>query len=501
MDLARRIDEILSLDPQAEAIEDRGRWWRWSDVARLKAAIDRELDARVPGDGAPIGIILRTRFGPLAAELAATAGRRCVVPFSPMFGDAKLADEIRAQRVPMLVADAEDWARPGLAAACEAAGTAAFAIFPADDEPLRAVATPPQPAAQRHPSMPGVAVRMLTSGTTGTPKRISLTYAELDNMMTATAIYSRRSAATREQPQLSAQVEILAAPLVHTSGYTRALNIAADGYRFALLERFDPERWSRLIEAHKPIAGSLVPASMRMVLDANIPPERLATLRAVVVGTAALDPDTADEFTARYGKPVLLQYGATEFPGGLAGWTLPMYKEFWSRKRGSSGRAKPGVEFRVLDPDTRADLPPDAPGLIAVRTPATAGRGGDGWIVTADIGRLDVDGFIYIVGRADDAIVRGGFKILPQDVERVLELHPAVRAAGVVGRADPRLGTVPVAAVELAAPASPEEILAFAREHLASYQVPADLRIVDALPRTPSLKVAKPALRALLGCD
>jgi acyl-CoA synthetase (AMP-forming)/AMP-acid ligase II len=118
-------------------------------------------------------------------------------------------------------------------------------------------------------------------------------------------------------------------------------------------------------------------------------------------------------------------------------------------------------------------------------------------VTTSDLGRIDGDGFITITGRMDDAIVRGGFKVLPAEIERVLEAHPAVRAAGVVGKKDGRAGAVPVAAVELSSPVDTQELLQWCRARLARYQIPAEIRVVRALPRTSSLKVAKPQLREL----
>jgi acyl-CoA synthetase (AMP-forming)/AMP-acid ligase II len=140
-------------------------------------------------------------------------------------------------------------------------------------------------------------------------------------------------------------------------------------------------------------------------------------------------------------------------------------------------------------------MPTGAQGQIEVRT-----RGGE-WVRTTDLGRLDEDGFLYVDGRADDAIIRGGFKISPADVVDALRSHPAVRDAGVTGLPDARLGAVPVAAVELAAGAEvePDELLVFLRQRLTRYQVPARLLVVDELPRTPSLKVSQPALRELFG--
>jgi acyl-CoA synthetase (AMP-forming)/AMP-acid ligase II len=135
-------------------------------------------------------------------------------------------------------------------------------------------------------------------------------------------------------------------------------------------------------------------------------------------------------------------------------------------------------------------------GRIEVRT-------GDGpWVRTTDIGRVDGDGFVWIDGRADDVIVRGGFKITPAEIADVLRSHAAVRDAGVAGLDDDRLGAVPVAAVELhngvaTAEVTEEDLLALLRSRLSGYKVPARVMVVDRLPRTPSMKVSQPGIRAL----
>jgi acyl-CoA synthetase (AMP-forming)/AMP-acid ligase II len=212
----------------------------------------------------------------------------------------------------------------------------------------------------------------------------------------------------------------------------------------------------------------------------------------VTSGSAKLDPEIQLAFERRYGIAVLPSYGATEFAGGVAGWTLPLHREWAERKRGSVGRPQPGRELRVVDPATGEPVGIDKPGLLEIRS--------DGeWVRTTDLARVDSDGFLWILGRADDAILRGGFKIMPADVARVLASHPAVREASVVGIPDARLGQVPAAAVELRSgeSVSCEELLGFARQHLTAYQMPAQIRVVDALPRTPSLKVSQPDVRAL----
>jgi acyl-coenzyme A synthetase/AMP-(fatty) acid ligase len=196
---------------------------------------------------------------------------------------------------------------------------------------------------------------------------------------------------------------------------------------------------------------------------------------------------------------VLTAYGATEFPGGLVGWTLPDYEQFHEAKRGSAGRARPGIKIRVVDPETGAELPRGREGLISVNSPQATIRTEDGWVRTTDYARMDEDGFVWILGRADDAINRGGFTIVPQVIEAALQRHPAVAEAAVVGVPDERLWQVPVAAVQLSSPATPEELIEWCRENLVRYQVPVRIRVVDDLPRTTSLKVAKDGVRAVFG--
>ena len=166
-----------------------------------------------------------------------------------------------------------------------------------------------------------------------------------------------------------------------------------------------------------------------MLLDQDTPAEDLASLKAVTVGTAPLNPDLADRFEARYGIAVLALYGATEFAGGVAGWTLADRQRYARAKRGSVGRAHGDVELRVIDADSGEPLPFGETGLLEVRAPQL----GDGWLRTNDLAELDADGFLWIRGRADDAIIRGGLKISAGHVADILRRHPQIRDAVVLG--------------------------------------------------------------------
>ena len=151
-------------------------------------------------------------------------------------------------------------------------------------------------------------------------------------------------------------------------------------------------------------------------------------------------------------------YGATEFAGAIAGWTLKDKKQWGPRKRGSVGRAHHGIELRIVDPDTGDVLPAGQTGLLEARgrqLPAADGA----WLRTTDLATIDDDRFLFIRGRADDAINRGGFKIPPSVIEDALAAHPAVDEASAVALPDARLGQVPAAAVTLLSPATEEELM------------------------------------------
>src|SRR5262249_38365810 len=144
---------------------------------------------------------------------------------------------------------------------------------------------------------------------------------------------------------------------------------------------------------HQPATASLVPAALRMVLDADVPPDALRSIRSVVSGTAPLSPADAEAFLAKYGIPVLASYGATEFGGGVAGWNLADHRQFSAAKRGSVGRAHPGCELRVVAPENGEVLGADADGLLEVKA-AQLGNGGT-WVRTTDLARIDADGFLW----------------------------------------------------------------------------------------------------------
>jgi acyl-CoA synthetase (AMP-forming)/AMP-acid ligase II len=476
--LGERIDAVLAIDPAAPALEFGGRWRTWGELD----ATSRSVAAQVPAAGARVGVLLRNRPAHVAFLLGVLRGGGCVVAIDPQRGAERVRREIASLDLAAIAGDPDDLAAlvpPALPAARLSARDVGGAV-----EVTRGTAAPSL--------RPGVAVQMLTSGTTGPPKRIDLPYEMLARSIAGAKHYESKR---EESVKLRSGVAIINAPLVHVAGVFRVLQCVTDGRAFALLERFSVEGWLDAVRRHRPATASLVPAALRMVLEANVDPADLASIRSVVSGTAPLSAADADAFFAKYGIPVLPSYGATEFGGGVAGWNLADHRAFWATKRGAAGRAHPGCELRVVDPETGAALGADAEGLLEVKA-AQLGAG-RGWVRTTDLARIDADGFLWILGRADQVIIRGGFKVRPDDVRAALERHPRVRGAAVVARPDPRLGAVPVAAVELREAVTAEELLEHAGASLARYELPAEIRIVDVLPRTASAKVDLAAVGAL----
>ena len=261
------------------------------------------------------------------------------------------------------------------------------------------------------------------------------------------------------------------------------------GTRMMLLEKFTVEGLVKALKISKAPALAASPPVIRMILEAKVPKEDLASVQYAYGGSAALEPETQELFEATYGIPIFWGYGATEFAGTVCTWTPDLRKQFGNTKRGSIGKALAGAELRVVDAESGAELPRTQQGYLEARVDVL----GPDWIRTTDLASMDEDGFVFLYGRGDGAIVRGGFKIIPERVIDVLRRYPSVRDAAVVGMPDPRLGHVPMAAIEHRAgvvPPTAAELEAHIRAHLPAHHVPTRFIVVAELPRTPSLKVS-----------
>jgi acyl-coenzyme A synthetase/AMP-(fatty) acid ligase len=240
-----------------------------------------------------------------------------------------------------------------------------------------------------------------------------------------------------------------------------------------------------------------------MVLDAEIPREWLQSVQSLYTASAPLPIDLADEFESVYGIPIVQGYGATEFLGGVTGWPGDLHARWGAKKRGSVGRALPGVSLRVVDRDTREPVGVGEVGNLEVDASYRAEGVPAGWVSTNDLARIDGDGFVWILGRSDDVIIRGGFKVSLPEVEAVLRQHPGVRDACVVGVADERVGEVPAALIVPDGAVAPAEddLIELVRRHLPPYSAPVVVATCHAIPLNAMLKRDRVAITSMLNAE
>jgi long-chain acyl-CoA synthetase len=343
-----------------------------------------------------------------------------------------------------------------------------------------------------------LAALLYTGGTTGRSKGVPLTHANLYWCGSAAHEASGREDLTRTLVPL---------PLAHAYGLLVTcvgMHQTTPGTTI-LMRWFDPAGWVELAQAHRVQRAALVPSMIQMLLTQPLEQADLAELVAVSSGASPLADEVRQEFEARVPSATVYEgYGCTESASVISANPLD------ARRVGSVGVPIPGCQVTIRDEDDR-ELPAGQDGEICVRSPgimsgywnapeATATALAGGWLHTGDIGHLDADGYLYVVDRKKDLIIRGGFNVYPRDVEDVLLGHPSVAMAGVVGRPDTRLGEEVVAFVSLRpdAAATVDELAEHAKAHLAAHKYPREIRIVEQVPLTSVGKLDRKRLRAMV---
>jgi long-chain acyl-CoA synthetase len=340
-----------------------------------------------------------------------------------------------------------------------------------------------------------LAVVLYTSGTTGVPKGVALSHANLESN-------ARSAAELFELDRTAWGVAVL--PLSHSYGLTVMNAGHLLGTRAALLRWFNPDEVLKTIQEFKAVTMSGVPTMFVYLLnypDAGRYDTR--SMRAWGSGAAPLPVEIVEPFEKKFGGKLLEGYGLTEASPVVAAHRLS-----GTRKLGSVGQPIPGVQVSIQDDDDRA-LPVGEVGEVCVKganvmvgyyrnAEETARTVRHGWLHTGDMGRLDEDGFLYIVERKKDLIIRGGFNIYPREVEEALYACPAVVEAAVVGRSDPLMGEEVVAFVVLknGSGATAEDVMTFCESRLARFKCPKEVRFVEALPKSPIGKILRKELRA-----
>ncbi len=379
-----------------------------------------------------------------------------------------------------------------------AGATLALTPTPAGTWTASRVPSPASSPADRDRSAGDIALVLTTSGTTGAPKPVELSHANVLNGID-TVLRSLRGpdAAPGPDPDRPPVPNLVPVPLCLWAGIYQVLFAFRAGNPVVLLDPFTTAGFAAAVRDHGIKSTVLAPAMMTALNDDPTVTD-LAPLRMVRSITAPLSVHQARRFHERFGVTVLNAYGQTELGGEVIGWTAADTRAFGATKLGAVGRPHPGVSAYILEPDEggQGELCVRAPSMITPdHDPALADRTRpDGHLRTGDIARIDDDGFVWITGRVSDLINRGGMKVWPDDVEEVLRRHPAVADAAVVGAPDERLGQVPWAFVvpaDPSSPPSPEVLDAHCRDALAAYKVPVRYETIAALPRNDVGKVVR----------
>jgi long-chain acyl-CoA synthetase len=340
-----------------------------------------------------------------------------------------------------------------------------------------------------------LAVILYTAGTTGRPKGVALSHANL-------ASNARAAASLYELDRTAWALMVL--PLSHSYGLTVMNAGSILGTKGVLMRWFNPEGVLEAIERYRVESMSGVPTMFVYLL--NYPDATrfdTSSMRLWGSGAAPLPLEIVEPFERKFGGRILEGYGLTE-----ASPVVSAHRLSGVRKLGSVGQALPGVTVAILD-DADRPLPLGELGEVCVRGPnvmqgyyrlpeETARTLRDGWLHTGDVGRLDADGYLFIVERKKDLIIRGGFNIYPREVEEVLYAHPAVAEAAAIGVSDAVMGEEVMAFVALkpGATVDADALIGFCRERLAGYKCPSQIRFVDALPKSPIGKILRKELRS-----
>lgn len=476
------------LRPDGPAILDGELRWSWAELDRRANAVAAGLEAAgiVPGDR--VGLVAVSSAGVVAALHGMARAGVVAVPIGPRLTGPEVAAVATTARLHAIVAPS--------ATPPAVEGVAALAL-----EDLLEAGLPPRQSRRAVP--PGTpAVIVPTSGSTGRPKLVRLGASQLD-----------ASAAAWSAVLPPATGWLLSLTVAHVSGIGILVRAARAGVTAVVPISADDEPIAPSLRAARSAGirvshvSLVVPQLVRLLDAAEAGPP--AELRAAVLGGGPI-PEALVSRALAAGWPIVPSYGMTETASGVVAMPLgEAHHRPWS-----AGRPLPGVELRIEALAAPAPAPTaDAVGEILVRGPmvfdgyendpaaSAAGLDPEGWVHTGDLGSQDAEGWLRVVARRDEIIISGGENVSPAEVEAVLASHPAVADVGVVGVTDGKWGSVPIAIVAFwpGVRESQEALRVFASERLASFKVPARVVEVSAIPRSPSGKLLRASLPALVG--
>ncbi|MFW0793197.1 AMP-binding protein [Gordonia sp. CPCC 205515] len=451
----------------------------YAEFAQRVDACAEQLDRLGVGRGDVVATVLPNRVELLITLMAAWRLGAITTPVNPGFTAAEADYQLTDSAARVVVADRAEMAvgRTHLAAD-SLAHTASSAWTP-----------PPSPTPDDD------ALLIYTSGSTGRPKGVRLSHANLGYMASAMAQHCSLTAADHA---------LLVLPLFHVNAICVSfLAPILAGGQLSITGKFSASRFFDDVARLRPTYFSAVPTIYALLVSQpDLQPETLASLRFAICGAAPISKELLDRTEQALGIPIVEGYGLTE--GTCASACNPVDG---IRKLGTVGTALPGQHISIVDSDGR-DLPPGETGEVVISGPnvmrgylnrpeATATTIVDGRLHTGDVGRLDDDGYLTLVDRIKDMIIRGGENLYPKEIEKALATHPAVLECAVVGKPDDLYGEVPVAFV-VTYPnqdTTTADLCAHLAQLLAKPKQPSTIHLVGQLPRNPVGKIDKPALR------
>ena len=455
----------------APAVVTATRTWSGMELLGHAAGAAQWLSRAGLAEGTPLPALLQAAPEALALVLAGAATGRPIAPLGPRLTVRELAGCVERLPGPCLITQPEF------------AGSAAAVAR----EVGRDVLVLPELSASAGPlPVPGpeaTAVVLHTSGTTGHPKGVSYRHDRLARRCRLNAVLQQLGPGS---------VFATASPFHHIAGLGNIMVALAAGATTVCVPRFTVDAW-RGLGALGVTHTLAVPTMVELLLREGALP--LRTLRIMQYGASSIHPDTLRMAMAELpGIDFLNLYGQTE--GSPITWLSPADHRLAAAGRHellqSVGRAAPGVEVRIARPDGSGT------GEVLARAEHLFATSPDGWLRTGDLGRLDDQGYLYLIGRRGDMIIRGGENVYPMEVENRLLEHPGITEAAVVGVPDRLLGEVIKAFLVPADPADPpdsEELQAFTRAALAGFKVPAAWEFVPTLPRNAAGKLLRHQLR------
>lgn len=507
MNLATDLERRATEQPDRPGLFfDDGRRWTYAELDRQASAVGLALRAAGIGHGDRVAMYLEN--GPELVFALFGAWKLGAVPvtISSLYNGAELTESLEKTSPALLLADAHDPA--ALAAGAKATGVTAVTVGPDAVDGVAALAVA---AGERLDSVAcdadDEAAILFTGGTTGRPKAVSVTHGGVSASLARLAQVSLGRPGPYDAVAADVPPNLIALPLFHSGGQHTLLFAFHVGRAAALWGRFRVATLDAMLAEHRFDNLFLLPTMLYDVVHAERAPD-LSSARSVLIAGQALSIHLRRQFEERFGVPIVMNYGSTE-TGHIAGWTARDMREGrW--KPGSAGRVYEGVELEIRDDDGAA-LAGGESGEVCVRSSmpkgyvddpdATAELVRDGWVHSGDIGYVDPDGVLFLVGRKRDMIKCGGFQVWPEEIEEELRAHPLVRDARVVGVPDDRLGEIPKAVVvREPAPESDDELaallIAHVRDRLAHFKAPRLVAFLDELPRSAAGKVRRDALAA-----